>query len=155
MSPALRDKLTAEVRVALEDMEDQVTKKVAELVRREIHISKYTKTLIIHNVDKWVREDKTTEGYGIADRVTARIHAVTKGMVTVNDACTLGRVREDVPSSVMVTLGSSKQKACFYKVVATQVKNRTKDGCSMQEISCRDAFPRERVQLARELAYEG
>ncbi len=60
-----------------------------------------------------------------------------------------------MPSLVMVTLGLSKHKAYFYRVVATQVKNRTEDGRSMQEISCRDAFPREKVQLARELAQRG
>ena len=44
-----------------------------EVFHRESELKKCRRSLLIHNVDKWVESDKETEGYSLADRATAAV----------------------------------------------------------------------------------
>jgi hypothetical protein len=44
---------------------------------KETEPNKCRRSLLIHNVNKWVNVDRETEGYGLADRATAGVHKLT------------------------------------------------------------------------------
>jgi hypothetical protein len=46
---------------------------IAKEVFKETELKKCRRSLLIHNVDKWVETDKETKGYGLADRDMAVI----------------------------------------------------------------------------------
>jgi hypothetical protein len=48
-------------------------------------------------VDKWVKADKETEGYGLANRATASVNKLTCGMVTVQEVFPLGQGKMGQP----------------------------------------------------------
>jgi hypothetical protein len=117
---------------------------------------KCRKSVLIHKADKWVQHDVETQEYHLAERVTAAVNRVTKGMAHVMDAYTLGRWNEaNPPTSVLVTFGSTAQKATFYKIVAKNVKNGNFEGEKMKAISCRDAFPKKHINEAKRLVQKG
>lgn len=114
------------------------------------------RSVIIHNADQWVKYDGATQEYGLAERVTSAVGWVTKGMVAVTNAFTLGRWdAPKPPTAVMVTFGSETQKGTFYKVVAKTTQGNTVEGKRMRAISCRDAFPKKLVPDAIALAQKG
>src|SRR5450830_1172989 len=52
---------------------------------------KSSRSVLIHRADLWVEQDTQTQGYGLAERVTAAVCKATHGMVQVRDAFLLGR----------------------------------------------------------------
>jgi hypothetical protein len=62
-----------------------------EVYYKESESKKCRRSLLIHNVDKWIEADKETEGHGLADRATAAVHKLTCGMVTVQEAFPVGQ----------------------------------------------------------------
>jgi len=117
---------------------------------------KSSRSVLIHRADLWVRNDASTQGFGLAERVTAAIFKETNGMVQVRDAFLLGRWNAlNPPTSVMVEFGSMAQKATFYRVVAKVTQTRTEEGRQMQGISCRDAFPKKYIADAQRLIQQG
>ena len=65
------------------------------------------KYILIHNADKWVQDDRQTEGFSLAERVTSAIHRSTHGMAMVIDAFDVGKGRDNTgPTSAFVTFGS-------------------------------------------------
>ncbi len=52
-------------------------------------------------MDKWVKADKETEGYGLANRATALVNKLTCGKVTVQEVFPLGQGKMgQLPTSV-------------------------------------------------------
>jgi hypothetical protein len=131
-----------------------------EVFFKETELKKCRRSLLIHNVDKWVETDKETEGYGLADRATAAVHKLTCGMVTVQEAFPLGQWKMgQPPTSVYMTFGSARQKTCFFRVLANKMRataNRANGGPTpLGGISCRDAFPKDKVTEAKALVEKG
>ena len=88
----------------------------------------------------------------LAERVTRAIHAMSDGAVTVLDSYSLGRWDSPTPSSaVLVVFGSRTQKTTFFKLLARRAPMDQK----VREISCRDAFPKKYVHVAKDLAQRG
>ncbi len=117
---------------------------------------KSRKSILIHKADQWVQHDVNTQGFNLAETVTAAVTRVTQGMVHVNDAFTLGKWNpENPPTSVLVTFGSLAQKATFYKTVAKTVQGGHFEGEKMKSISCRDAFPKKYINEAKRLVQKG
>jgi len=85
-----------------------------EVFHRESELKKCRRSLLIHNVDKWVESDKETEGYSLADRATAAVHKLTGGMVTVQEAFPLGQWKMgQPPTSVYMTLVQLGRRPAF------------------------------------------
>ncbi len=96
---------------------------IAKEVFKETELKKCRRSLLIHNVDKWVETDKETEGYGLADRATAVVNKLTCGMVTVQEVFPLGQWKMGQPPTlVYMTFGSARQKTCFFRVLANKMR---------------------------------
>jgi hypothetical protein len=131
-----------------------------EVFFKETELKKCRRSLLIHNVDKWVETDKETEGYGLADRATAAVHKLTCGMVTVQEAFPLGQWKMgQPPTSVYMTFGSARQKTCFFRVLANKMRAAAIQAnggpTPLGGISCRDAFPKDKVTEAKALVDKG
>ncbi len=131
-----------------------------EVFHRESELKKCRRSLLIHNVDKWVERDKETEGYSLADRATAAVHKLTGGMVTVQEAFPLGQWKMGLPpTSVYMTFRSARQKTCFFRVRANKMRvaaDQANGGPTpLGGISCRDAFPKDKVNDAKALVDKG
>jgi hypothetical protein len=131
-----------------------------EVFHRESELKKCRRSLLIHNVDKWVENDKETEGYSLADRATAAVHKMTGGMVTVQEAFPLGQWKMgQAPTSVYMTFGSARQKTCFFRVLANKMRVAAAQAnggpTPLGGISCRDAFPKDKVNDAKALVDKG
>jgi hypothetical protein len=122
---------------------------------KEAAMDKCQRSMMIHNVDKWLAGDKDTEGHGVANRVVAAINRVTGGGVAITDAYHIGRKDKSKPTSVHVTFASTRQKYHWYRVMATQSRLATREGQRMRGVSFRDSFPKEKVSEARRLAQRG
>ncbi len=70
---------------------------VEEVFSKESELKKCRRSLLIHYVDKWVKADKETEGYGLAYMATASVHKLTCGMVTVQEVFPLGQGKMGQP----------------------------------------------------------
>ncbi len=87
----------------------RVTKKV---FRDEVEAAKCRRSILMHNADKWVAGDQITQGYSLAERVTAAVHRICGGMFNVVDAFVVGAWQEGrMPSSVYLSFGSAQQKS--------------------------------------------
>jgi hypothetical protein len=131
-----------------------------EVFFKESELHKCRRSLLIHNVDKWVESDKETEGYSLADRATAAFHKLTCGMVTVQEACPLGQCKMgQPPTSVYMTFGSARQKTCFFRVLANKMRAAAGQANSrltpLGGILCRDAFLKDKVNNAKSLVEKG
>ncbi len=130
-----------------------------EVYFKESELQKCKRSLLIHNVDKWVEADKETEGYSLADRATAAVHKLTCGIVTVQEAFPLGQWKMgQPPTSVDMTFGSTRRKTCFFRVLANKMRAAGGQGgrpMPLGGISCRDAFPKDKVNDAKALVEKG
>ena len=132
-----------------------VRRAIGQELAKDRELEKVRRSILLHNVDQWLEGEKDTEGHWVADRVTAAIHKLTWGMVTVVEAFPLGRGaggRE--ATSVHVTFGSARQKGCWFRCLASAMKAWGRTG-RLQKLSCRDAIPKEYVEDARQLVKEG
>jgi len=132
----------------------EVARKAAKLaVMEEQEIRKSSSSIVIHRADQRVGKDEGQHNLNLAERVTLAVHRLTAGSVAVTDAFTLGRWDSAYrPTAVMVTLGSRAQKATFFKMLA---KKSSQGEPEVKAISCRDAFPKQYLQQAKELAHKG
>ena len=88
----------------------------------------------------------------LVEKVTMVIHHMVGRPVSVLDAFVLGRwINQSPPMEVMVTFGSRSQKTMFFKILAKRVTGEAK----LRNISCRDAFPKKLVEIAKEIAKKG
>ncbi len=132
-----------------------VRRAIGQELAKDRELEKVRRSVLLHNVDLWLKGEKDTEGHWVADRVTAAIHRLTKGMVTVVEAFPLGRgTGGKEATSVLVTFGSARQKGCWFRCLASAMKAGGRSG-DLQRLSCRDAFPKEDVEDARQLVREG
>ncbi len=132
-----------------------VRRAIGQELAKDRELEKVRRSILLHNVDQWLKGEKDTEGHWVADRVTAAIHRLTKGMVTVIEAFPLGRgAGGKEATSVLVTFGSVRQKGCWFRCLASAMKAGGRSG-NLQRLSCRDAFPKEYVEDARQLVREG
>ncbi len=65
----------------------RVTKKV---LRDEVEVAKCRRVILMHNADKWVAGHQITQGYILAERVTAALHRICGGMINVMDCFAVG-----------------------------------------------------------------
>jgi hypothetical protein len=130
-----------------------------EVYYREAELKKCRRSILIHNINKWVEADKATAGYSLADRATAAVYKMTGGMVTVQEAFPLGQGNAgQPPTSLFMTFGSARQKSCFFRVLANKMRTmEAVDGhpSPLGGISCRDAFPKNLIQPAKDLVGKG
>jgi hypothetical protein len=131
-----------------------------EVFFKESELHKCRRSLLIHNVDKWVESVKETEGYSLDDRATAAFHKLTCGMVTVQEAFPLGQLKMGQPPTlVYMTFGSARQKTCFCRVLANKMRAAAGQANSrltpLGGISCRDAFLKDKVNNAKALVEKG
>jgi len=146
------------VRIGKEAEKAAKTAVVAERVqsREEKADRKSSRSVLIHRADLWVKQDNRTQGFGLAERVTAAVLKATDGIVQVRDAFLLGRWNAtNPPTTVMVEFGSMAQKATFYRAVAKATQSGTEAGRQMQGTSCRDAFPKKYIADAQRLIQQG
>ena len=136
----------------------EATKAATEAAREDA--SKYReadrckRSIIMHNADRWV--GNVSNGYGLAENITAQIHRCMAHTVLVLDAFTIGQwVDNKPPCSVFVTFGSVAQKATFFKVLARTIQERKTGWEQLKGISCRDAFPKEYIMESKRLAQKG
>ena len=132
-------------------------KKAAKMVvKDEQELGKCRRSILMHNADKWVEGDINTQGYSLAERVTSAIHRISGGMVMVMDCFAIGAWQAGrTPSSVYLTFGSAQQKTTFFRIMANRIKFGDERARMMRVVACRDAFPKEYVPVARELAQKG
>ncbi len=58
--------------------------KVAEKVFRDkVLAAKYRRSILMHNMNKWVAGDQISMSYSLAERVTAAVHRICGGMINV------------------------------------------------------------------------
>jgi hypothetical protein len=131
-----------------------------EVYYRESEFKKCRRSLLIHNVDKWIEADKDSEGHSLADKATAAVHKLTYGMVTNQEAFPLGQWKMGQPStSIYMMFGSARQKTCFFRVLANKMRATACQANGGQMplggISCRDAFPRDKVNVAFRVVARG
>ena len=115
---------------------------------------KCRRSILIHNADKWAGH--INNGFSLAENTTAQIHRLTGHTVLVLDAFTIGQwVDNKAPTSVFVTFGSVAQKVTFFKVMAKNIQEKRAGWERINGISCRDAFPKERMAEAKRLTQKG
>ncbi len=96
----------------------------------------------------------------MADRATVAFHKLTCGMVIVQEAFAFGQWKMgQPPTSVYVTFGSARQKTCFFRFLVNKMRATGSQANSGQMplggISCRDAFPKDKVSDAKSLVDKG
>ena len=145
------------IRKTFKDRVGEEAKKVAKkVVRDEQELGKCRRSILMHNADKWVEGDVNTRGYSLAERVTSAIHRISGGMVMVMDCFAIGAWQAGrMPSSVYLTFGSAQQKTTFFRIMANRIRYGDEKARIMRVVACRDAFPKEHVPVARELAQKG
>jgi hypothetical protein len=126
----------------------------------EAEFDKCRRSLVIQNPSKWVEADRSTEGFLLADRVTAAIHRATRGMVSITDAFQIGPMRQGQagggpPPAVHITFASGSQKGCWFKVLASMSRAGGQATEMARDISCRDSFPKGHLATVKELASKG
>jgi hypothetical protein len=101
----------------------QVNAIAKEVFFKETELKKCKRSLLIHNMDKWVEADRETKGYGLADRATVAVHKLTCGMDTVQEAFPLGQWKMGQPPTLVhLTFESARQKICFFRVLANKMR---------------------------------
>jgi len=162
--PLQVDNIMGLVTKSVRGLLDQLTEKVTRDVDRRANAvyednseaRMCRRSVLIHNADKWVEGDTATAGYNLAERVTAAVHRTTRGMTSVTGAFSLGRGQDNQgPSSCFLSFGSVTQKSTFFKVLAATVKAGGREGHKLKVISCRDAFPKKRVNDSKMLVQKG
>jgi hypothetical protein len=161
--PIQVDNIMGAIRETVAALLEQATKGAVKEAGRQSHqiykdnqeAQKCRKSILIHNADKWVQG--ILPDYSLGERVTALIHGVTNGMVSVADAFAIGKGREGKgpPTSALVTFGSITQKGTFFRVIATEVRRGSTCGEKFKLISCRDAFPKGKINDAKRLVQKG
>lgn len=147
-------------RTAMENLSKEMEPEIKKVVRREAameaEFDRCRRSLVIQNPARMVEEDRSTEGFPMADRVTAAIHKVTRGMVSVADAFPIGYGRQGAPPpAVHVTFASSGQKGCWFKVLAAMGRAGGQAAETARAVSCRDSFPKGHLAVVKELAEKG
>jgi hypothetical protein len=129
-----------------------------EVFFKETEMKKCKRCLLIHKVDKWVEADREKKGYGLANIAMAMVQKLTCCMVTVHEAFPLGQWKMGMgqpPTLVYMTIGSARQKTCFFWVLANKMRfaaNQANGGPTpLGGISSRNALPKDKVKDARAL----
>jgi hypothetical protein len=125
-----------------------------EVYFKESELKKCRRNLHIHNMDKWVKADKETKGYSLADRATAIVHKLTCGMVTVQEAFPMGQWKMGQPPTLVMTFGSARQKICFFRVLTNKMRamaSELNDGPMPWGNFMQRCFTKEKVNDAKAL----
>jgi hypothetical protein len=79
------------IKKTFKDKVAEEAKRVAKKVfRDEVEAARCRRSNLMHNADKWVASDQITQGYSLAERVTAAVHRVCGGMINVVDCFAVG-----------------------------------------------------------------
>ena len=132
-------------------------KRIAKKVfKDEVEVAKCRRSILMHNADRWVAPDVYTQGYSLAERVTAAVQRTCGGMVTVVDCFAVGGWQEGrQPSSVYLSFGSAQQKTTFFKIMANRIRFGNEAQQNIRVLACRDAFPKDYIMDAKKLAQKG
>ncbi len=132
-------------------------KKIAKKVfKDEVEAAKCRRSILMHNADKWVAGDQLTQGYSLAERVTAAVHRIYGGMINVVDCFAVGAWQPGVLlSSVYLSFGSSQQKSTFCRIMANRIRFGNKAAQNIRVLACRDAVPKDSISDAKKLAQKG
>lgn len=127
------------VATAAKEATRTTTMAVREVVSKQLEADRCRRSVLIHNVDRWVRN--FDNGYGLAEHINAQIRRCMGHTILVLDAFSIWQwVNNRPPTSVFVTFRLVAQKAQFFKVLARVIAEKIAD--IMRGISCRDTFPR-------------
>jgi hypothetical protein len=145
------------IKKTFKDKVAEEAKRVAKKVfRDEVEAAKCRRSILMHNADKWVAGDQITQGYSLAERVTAAVHRICGGMINVVDCFAVGAWQEGrTPSSVYLSFGSAQQKSTFFRIMANRIRFGNEAAQSIRVLACRDAFPKDLIPEAKRLAQKG
>jgi len=140
------------------DMANEATRAAADAAEvatnKKWEEDRCRRSILINNADKWVGH--INNGFSLAENTTAQIHRLMGHAVLVLDAFYIGQwVDKKPPTSVFVTFGSVAQKASFFRVMAKVIQEKKTGWERISGISCRDAFPKERLVEAKRLTQKG
>jgi hypothetical protein len=139
-----------------EKVGEEAKKAARRVIRDEQELNKCRRSILMHNADKWVAGDTHTAGYSLAERVTSAIHRIAGGMVMVMECFAIGAWQAGrMPTSVYLTFGSQQQKTAFFRIMANRIRFGDERARLMRVVACRDAFPKEYISEAKELANKG
>ena len=110
------------------------------------------RSILVNNADKWASH--INNSFSLAENTTAQIHRLTGHATLVLDAFAVGQVDKE-PTSIFVTFGSVAHKATFFRVMAKTIAERRTRWERISGISCRDAFPKEKMAEAKRITEKG
>jgi hypothetical protein len=135
---------------------EEARKEARKVIRDEQELNKCRRSILMHNADKWVAGDTHTAGYSLAERVTLAIHRIAGGMVIVMECFAIGAWQDGrMPISVYLTFGSQQQKTAFFRIMANRIRYGDERAQLMRVMAFKDAFPKEYISEAKELANKG
>ena len=145
------------IRKTFQEKVVEEARKIAKKVFREDgEIGKCKRSILMHNADKWVAGDQNTMGYSLAERVTAAVHRMSGGMISVVDCFAVGAWQAGrMPSSVFLSFGSYQQKSTFFRIMANRIRFGGEQQQNIRVLACRDAFPKDLIPEAKNLAQKG
>jgi len=148
------------IRKTFQEKVAEEAKRIAKKVFREDgEIGKCKRSILMHNADKWVAADQfsqNTQGYSLAERVTAAVHRMCGGMISVVDCFAVGAWQAGrMPSSVFLSFGSYQQKSTFFRIMANRIRFGAEQQQHIRVLACRDAFPKDLIPEAKSLAQKG
>jgi len=166
---AFMDKVRQEVKVMIDQSQQEMERKRAEKEVRNIEVQQVTineqvekamqyekcnRSLIVYNADKLVSSVDRVFLYGadwgLAASVSTAIYRMSNGMVTCNDAYTMGRWQQGKPpTTVVLVLESPRMKGTLFRILAARIRSGDDNNGRLKQVSIRDMFPRERLNDAR------
>lgn len=157
LSPEQANICMQHIKKTFKDRVAEEARRVAKKVfRDEVEVAKCRRSILMHNADKWVASDQMTMGYSLAERVTAMVHRISGGMISVVDCFAVGAWQEGrMPSSVYLSFGSAQQKSTFFRILANRIRFGNEAARGIRVLACRDAFPKDLIPEAKRLAQKG
>jgi len=166
---AFMDKVRQEVKVMIDQSQQELVRKQAEKEVRSIEVQQVTineqvekamqfekcnRSLIVYNADKLVSNVDRVYLYGadwgLAASVSTAVYRMSNGMVTCNDAYTMGRWQQGKPpTTVVLVLESPRMKGTLFRILAARIRSGDDNNGRLKQVSIRDMFPRERLNDAR------
>jgi len=147
-----------EMKVMMESREKEKEESRGVAIREQVAIAlekeKCSRSLIIHNADKFVTDKDKIYTYGIdwglAPSVAGAVYRMSNGMVTANEAFTIGKWKNGrPPTSVVVVLESTRMKGVFFRLLAARIRTGDDNQGYLKQVSVRDMFPASMLQESR------
>jgi hypothetical protein len=131
---------------------EEAKKVVKKVFRDEVVAAKCSKSILMHNTDKWVASDQTMQGYSLPGAGHSGRAVIVWQYDKFGGLLCIGGVQEGrMPSSVYLSFACVQQKSGFFLIMANRIISGNKASWSIKVLASRDAFSKDLIPEAMRL----